>query len=314
MALSSSSLFHYTSGGIEAIKGIINNGFRVTYCRELNPFSIGTFGVANGAVLVNPNQYMGSNVYLGLYLLHVPMVCFCDIKFSTIGDHLNTYGYNDPQTGEKKAYAIGLTKSWGQQKGLNPVHYIIPGSNYTRRLASSYRSGPDLSRKEHDNPHTHREKYCPPIPIGTEPVVQDNKGASFPYTFLYSKVAQLQAGPNPYNPDKKITIQNFQDEKEWRYVPQDAKIIGDYEWRTFSVNRLYYDSINLNAQRAIKESLPYNPLTFDHLDISHILVSTNSEVKEVHDVLKDRYRNLSDEDMALLLSKVNSFENLSPDW
>lgn len=119
--ISATSLFHYTSGRLPAIKGILETSFRVSYIKETNPQIIGHFGNSGRLSMVFMPRNAGVN-YPGVRYQHIPMVCFCDIRLSTVTDHLYTYGFDAGDT-TNRAYDIGLTKTWGQKNGLNPVLY-----------------------------------------------------------------------------------------------------------------------------------------------------------------------------------------------
>jgi hypothetical protein len=102
MALSSNSIIHFTKTS-EALKGILQNNFKVNFCKE--------------SIFLNsdkPLQYAA------------PMVSFCDIPLSNVKDHIGKYG----------SYGIGLTKDWAQRNNLNPVLYLDKKSH----LSSSYSS------------------------------------------------------------------------------------------------------------------------------------------------------------------------------
>lgn len=101
MALSSNSLIHFTSS-IESLLGILEDGFKLKYCRE-------------EFWLVGQSE-----------VLHVPMISFCDIPFSQVVNHIERYG----------CYGIGLSKEWAVRNGLNPVLYVQDNS----LLAKSYYS------------------------------------------------------------------------------------------------------------------------------------------------------------------------------
>ncbi|UTH13161.1 abortive infection system antitoxin AbiGi family protein [Macrococcus equipercicus] len=56
--------------------------------------------------------------------LQVPMVCFCDIGFSRIDNHVKEYGF----------YGIALTKEWGLKNNITPIHYVIRNCDITNEL------------------------------------------------------------------------------------------------------------------------------------------------------------------------------------
>jgi hypothetical protein len=97
--LSSNSIIHFTKTS-DSLKGILENNFKIKYCRE--SINLGD----------NERDYL------------IPMVSFCDIPLSEVKDHIQKYG----------SYGIGLTKEWAERQGLNPVLYIEKKSE----LAQSY--------------------------------------------------------------------------------------------------------------------------------------------------------------------------------
>lgn len=102
MSLSSNSVIHFTNNK-EALVGILQKNFKITYCNE-------QILLADSVVKIQ-----------------VPMVSFCDIPLSKIKDHIDKYGN----------YGIGLTKNWAKKKGLNPVLYIEKDSYLSDSLRSA---------------------------------------------------------------------------------------------------------------------------------------------------------------------------------
>jgi len=94
--ISSHALFHFTRS-IEALKGILKNGFFPHYCPE---YTIDRHDRAAAAKGRHPSRA-------------TPMVCFCDLPLSLIGKHLEEYGH----------FGIGLDKKWGIKNGVAPVIY-----------------------------------------------------------------------------------------------------------------------------------------------------------------------------------------------
>jgi hypothetical protein len=81
MGLSSNSVIHFTKN-LKSFNGILSNNFEIRYCRE---------------TLITKNR---------TFDFLTPMVCFCDIPFSQIIDHIKNYG----------AYGIGLKKNLGRKE------------------------------------------------------------------------------------------------------------------------------------------------------------------------------------------------------
>ena len=87
MSPKSDNLFHFTKS-IDFLKGILLNGFLPRYCLE-------------------------DTSYLTIEYIGYPMICFCDIPISRIGDHTAFYGN----------YGLGMTKEWGLRNNLAPLLY-----------------------------------------------------------------------------------------------------------------------------------------------------------------------------------------------
>ena len=88
MNIYSNSFFHRV-GSFDAIKGILEEGFRAYYCKE--------------------EIFMGrgkSPTYIG-----IPLVSFCDIPLAYFAQ--NNYG----------EYGIAMSRAWGREKSLEPVLY-----------------------------------------------------------------------------------------------------------------------------------------------------------------------------------------------
>lgn len=88
MNIYSNSFFHRVRN-FDAIKGILDDGFRAYYCKE--------------------EVYMGRGktpAYIG-----IPLVSFCDIPLAYFAQ--NNYG----------EYGIAMSRSWGREKSLEPVLY-----------------------------------------------------------------------------------------------------------------------------------------------------------------------------------------------
>lgn len=168
MAISTNSIIHYTDS-LDKLKSIIQEGFKVKYCLE-------------DLLLKDSSQKGGA----------FPMVCFCDIPFSDIKNHLDSYGY----------YGVGLSKNWASSKGLNPVIYIEKNSDIGNTL---YKHISSFIFKE--------EK------IEALDVIQ---------VWDYFKIcAYLKNYEGPLTKGSEI-IQDyrFYNEREWRYVPSKEILKG----------------------------------------------------------------------------------------
>ena len=108
MRIYSNSFFHYTKD-LNSLKGILQNGFKVHFCKE---------------AIYSAD---GKTSYAG-----IPMVCFCDIPLS----HISEIKYAQSKIG------IGMKRTWGIQHKLQPVFYY-PNSkecHSTRMVIEANRS------------------------------------------------------------------------------------------------------------------------------------------------------------------------------
>lgn len=107
--ISASSLLHFTNG-IEALKGILEKGFRFSYCYE----EYNNVIVFNNENKEHANFFIGSNgTKRGVA---IPMICFCDIPLLRVQEHAECYG----------KYIIGIDKNYAEAlyQNLNPVLYL----------------------------------------------------------------------------------------------------------------------------------------------------------------------------------------------
>jgi hypothetical protein len=102
--LSANTLFHFTNK-LEYFLGILENDFSPRYCAE------------DWTPLTGDDSILDK-------MVAIPMVCFCDIPLSQIGNHMNVYG----------SYAIGLKKEWGIKNKLTPLLYCHNDSDIATSL------------------------------------------------------------------------------------------------------------------------------------------------------------------------------------
>jgi len=98
--ISTDNLYHYTNK-FKWIISILEEGFKFNKCEEKLP-------------LTGFSSSIFSHPEIVKHLIHPEVVCFCDIPFSLVSDHINKYG----------EYCIGLTKDWGMKNGITPIRYV----------------------------------------------------------------------------------------------------------------------------------------------------------------------------------------------
>lgn len=246
MAISSSVLFHFTNS-FDNLKGILRDNFKVKYCNE-------TYKLKNTTVDI-----------------HVPMVSFCDIPLSKADKHSKSYG----------SYAIGLTKEWAINKGLNPVIYVERNSNFalnhlkTRKLLSN-KIGQKLSN--------------------------DEKAYFDIYRYIKNYDGDLKRS------DGKISKKyKFYDEREWRYVPD----IENSFLMLMLNSKIPKDSNDyLENQKKVSEQL----LEFTPNDIKYIILNDENEIDETVKLLQTVKAKYSYKDVQILTTRIICMQQILEDF
>jgi len=159
----SNTLFHFTKSR-ETLKHILRSGFWPQYSLE----DVAWFGS-------DKHEYVA-----------YPMVCFCDIPLSRIGDHVKFYG----------EFGIGLIRPWAEAHGLNPVFYVA-GKN----VLSAFRE-----LNDHSNKH----------------VEESQRGAArVPMRYLLAHTKPAHGKMMVVGQEEE---KSFFQESEWRYVPKHNDI------------------------------------------------------------------------------------------
>lgn len=316
MGSSSTSLFHYTRGGMNALKGIISEGFWVRYNEEIHPISISGTNKLVSRVYESANTPLMSAGFVlsepEMHYLNVPMVSFCDIPIMSTASHLDMYGSNLIIGDEyiRVGYAIGLKKTWGRRNNLNPLLYLTYNSDLSRRLDSAFIPAPyDSLFIKNTTKDLEIETYFPPKPMGDDYIIEDNKGNKFPIVYLYIK----PIGSEMFNAG--YFKKEFIKEREWRYIPQQPCIISNSRYGPGPNAR--NESMQNNSLTAIQSAPAYPNLTFGVEDINHIIVGRDAEIPVIQEHIAQVYEQdflKKPELLNLIFSKVTSYETLTNDF
>lgn len=202
MSLSSNSIIHFTKTN-EALKGILQDNFKIKFCLE-------------NINLITELNYAA------------PMLSFCDIPLSQIKDHIGKYG----------AYGIGLTKEWAQRNKLNPVIYVQTESFLGKSIEESYREitgGPDIAwdsltggQQHWLNILRHVKNYEADLSRGGE-VIKNYRFSDereWRYTPSYEECKEMAINPSSYKTEKDKEIINKKVENlRLEFEPNDIKYI-----------------------------------------------------------------------------------------
>ncbi|CNH01084.1 Protein of uncharacterised function (DUF2743) [Yersinia enterocolitica] len=203
----------------------------------------------------------------------IPMVSFCDIRLSHLTEHTNKYG----------SFGLGLKKSWGIEKGLNPVFYVSKNcpmvdylNNTLREFKESYLFDP-INNQDHS---THKMQYNAFIN---------------PLRYMKNYEGTLKRKNRRPIPDYR-----YANENEWRYVPdiqsnvipirlEENKKKGDEELK------IHCEAI----------------LPFSHDDIRYIFVKDESHLNRLVRTINRKY---DDEKIRnILISKIFVTSNIFDD-
>jgi hypothetical protein len=173
--------------------------------------------------------------------LMMPMVSFCDIPLERSKYHRGDYG----------DYVIGLSKEWGMRAGLNPLLYINDSSDMAVRLVRRF------SRL-----------------ITKSPLVADDfKEAWSLMPYLKPCIGdQVRAGRRNQAWRHSICVGiHFEQEMEWRYVPQCWEGI---------VQSL--PSASFAERETLNRRCSHDRLKFNDGDVMTIVVNTPGQRVRLH--------------------------------
>ena len=218
-----------------------------------------------GAVI--PRYYSENVDYLdiGLHQIAYPMACFCDISIHRLEEHMDFYG----------TYGIAFSKSWGINKGIQPIHYINKHSILCADFSNAFN-----------------------IAINEE---KDDAATNFLLTQMYYMKPIEGTMPREGENIKK----NFTDECEWRFIPDVALInlpqaVTDNEIACLDV---------LNKTSSENEKCW---LKFNYDDVKYIILQTDDDVEKLCKVIervgKDNIIKRK------LISRIITWDNVKEDF
>lgn len=182
-------------------------------------------------------RYYGENIdYLniGFHQIAYPMICFCDITVHKLGEHMDLYG----------KYGIAFSKTWGIQKGIQPLQYVNRNSILCHDFSEAFKTS---------------------IMEGKEDSATN---------FLLTQMYYMKPIEGTMPRDGKYIKKNFTDECEWRYIPNISTI--DLPQVVTESDMASIDVLN----RTISETDAVW-LKFDFNDIKYIILPTNQDFEKI---------------------------------
>lgn len=300
-AQSANTLFHFMSKS-EYLKSIlINRAIVPRYCIEnIEYLSI----------------HVGDISFKEVAILQK---CFCNIPFHKLTDNFELNGVGESYkslTDDEKLiltknnthpdyygkFAIAFSKSWGENKNLQPVHYLNEKSLYTAEFTKLFDSvlNADNIPEEYASDILNRLSFIKPLRGIMKRTTKRNNSENVSIEFY----------------------KNFHDEQEWRYVPSSAVLSAVKMERIIAnpnILNLRAGIIDINDNLATEK---YRPLwlEYNYDDILYIIVpDLHSRIDVINTIMAipdEQFDNQSQVLMQkyILISKVLVLEEIGKDW
>lgn len=278
----SSSLIHFTEK-IEYLQGIIENGFRYSYCNEVYPVALVNNIINKGNSDFEPHNILAPTEIHGNVL--IPMVSFCDIPLTRSEVHAKKYGF----------YGVGIDRELARTiySNLMPVQYI---SSRRYSIALNELSVLFVESNGDNDQITNSIKL----------IIGNTKG----YTTIYKGKEVLC-----YEEREWRVIHSDDELTPWGWGVNDEQSKNEYNERLHSNSDLSYLSF-INVDDNVSKKI-----VDDYLDklITHIIVKNDNEIPIMAKYIMGENNkffgyNISHDCRLSLVSRINSFERISKDY
>lgn len=230
--------------------------------------------------------------------------CFCDIPFHKLTENFQLRGVGEnfeKLTKEEKSflsknnshpdfygeYAIAFSKSWGEKRNLQPVHYLNELSQYTRDFSEMI--GHILNEENvqdmYVNDILNRLSFVKPLRGIMKRKIQRDKGDELEVEFF----------------------KNFYDEQEWRFVPEtEALTKVNIEHIIANPNMLKMSDIIFEMnERLVSEEYNVLWLKYSYDDIRYIIVpDANARIDFIKTILSIEDNNFSNQSDVLIQKHI----------
>lgn len=244
-------LFHFTTKA--GLFGILEHTFTVSYARE---------------------RIVGNRRSTGFA---VPMVSFCDLRLSELKDHMAKYG----------KYGIGMSKTWANAEGLNPVFYVNKHCPFTSNFIAAVE-------------RVHRQLDAIEDP-------EQHELAAKAYMDILNTYRYIKNYEGDLNRRDGRTIKNFRfaDEREWRYLPPLAATPLSF----VPLSKISTDE----EKAALNARVAHLRLQFEPEDIKYLIVERDDERLELIDHMNHVKRHFSPDTLRRLASRILTSEQINND-
>lgn len=179
----------------------------------------------------------------------IPMVCFTDIPLTQSTAHREEYGQ----------FGLGMTKEWGIKKGLNPIGYIVKGSEMC---------------------HAYNNLQSKVVSLLSGDDEEENTLMLVDAFMNYSGFLKV------YSQDHEMQNKPFYDEREWRYLPPFKEDGVGFDGCCNRLTPDIADSTDEKNKLNQKMEKKY-VLQFDVQDISQIILPKDYSIFEFQALLQE---------------------------
>ena len=238
--------------------------------------------------------------------------CFCDVPFHNLTNcfqivvdekEMNSLSDDEKEktrnfnthTDVYGEYAIAFSKKWGEERGLQPIHYLNVESEYVNTLRNFIQYAFELDNLSDQ--------------------VFDRLIAEL--AFIKPLRGQMT---RKFDSGKEIHFtKNFHDENEWRYVPSSERMESENISNIMVNPYLRKEKSRVNSQIQ-KDEYQDIWLKFDYEDIKYIIVPNISDRLELLNYINDLPEEVFNDRLpvqiqkSLLMSRILVLNEIRGDW
>lgn len=260
---SANVLFHFTKELKHLKTTIQRRGLASRYCEE----DIEFLGLEVNGHTISKVAY--------------PEKCFCDIPIHNIYRHAEQYG----------ACAIGLTKKWGIENGIQPIQYVNPNSNLIKDFRLAFHKGLEIK--------------------------EDDTVAQFVSNFLISYMLYIKPlkGLNRSRVTDEYEPVYLTDECEWRFIPDLTEqemepVLYDHEIRRKDANSNYIKDKYTDALDKLEDTW----LKFSYEDVRYLSVKNSEQRNELIEFILSLEDSVTHKEKMELISKIVVLDEAQEDF
>lgn len=242
--------------------------------------------------------------------------CFCDIPFHKLADTFFVNGVGEVYESLSKderadleknnthfayygEYAVAFSKSWGERKKLQPVHYLNKDSQYAKDFYAllTHIFKDDDVPDEYSQDVINRLAYIKPLRgIMQRKITRSDSS---------SAIVEI--------------YKNFHDEREWRYVPS-TNVLSSLKTQSIIANPLLIPFANEISNGLENEKYKALWLDFSYDDIRYIIVpdilARIDVIRTITDLPDSCFESQDDISMqkSILISKILVLAEIRKDW